>query len=227
MNQTQVDNKISIPSAFSTGVTKEFLVNREDNVSTLRTMILSDPTLNITTEKIMLIYHGKVLSDNTKIVEIDPDLDYFCINCFVLQKQGNAFNPKNKEEQTNSRIEDSTSIPDGIVDIFWNSDNNGESSSDDNSDSEWLPSIFTDELPLDHFFDSDEFENNNHNGDQTLRRNSRKQVLMFFFIGIFIGYCFGIGALLFAILTFRKKILMCGILIGSCIHYFSYIFNYY
>lgn len=229
-----LDRLLNVTVLFTDGKKINIEIKPLNTVKDLIASIQQDPTIIIPQNaNPIILYHGKIINQDEQLGNLES-MDEFTVHCFFkVIKLEEDHEKKNSIEldlrgfDRLQRLNYSREQIDRIRTNFRNiQQNEGEINEEEQIEieDEWFPALFTTELPLDSIFEETD-DIDLPAAPSNLSRPVWNKSLLFFALGFFIGYFFGIGSFIFAFLTIRNKKTLVGVLFGSFIHYACIVMN--
>lgn len=227
---------------FPTGKRTNYDITNETTVGDLIKMITEDSSITHPENRIVaIIYHGRILNASEIVVKIDT-LEEFTIHVFyrAAPQQRSAPAPPVEDLKGFDRLRRMNYDADQIAELRRNfhvmhGTVNASSEEQMEAEEEWFPVIFNQENPLqdlqipvprrhrdrrrNHEAENNPLNNNTEPeiGQQEFFFESSSWVRVAF--GLIIGCIFGVGSLVFMLISFHDTSFVMGLVIGTCAHY--------
>ena len=211
--------KVSV--SFPDGKKYEYEIDASSTVKDLMALINKNPAISQPPETTLsMIYQGKIILPNDVLGKLES-MDEFTVLCFFRKiKLDESQKADDLQRMNSGNCEESIERSRSSVMSLHGIDAQIDEELD--IDGEFFPALFSDGLPLDPILDSINDMPIDIPPEPRMRRELLFNIsISLLLLGFLLGYYLGAGAFMFALLTFRNKRLMLGILVGSCIHYLS------
>lgn len=217
--------ELPINALFPNSDKRTYYFNEDSIVQDMIDMIVKDSTIRVPEDRnVKILYHGKVLDDNSRFRDVERDLSSFTVNVlyrreFIQEGEkdngGEELRGFDRLVRMNYTQEEIDDIRRRFHSLHGSTEFNDESRLE--AEEEWLPTIFNSDNPL-----------------EALRpAGSRRQRVRYvhidpeepsrwlgFFLSMFIGSIFGILSLLIIFSSYRDKYVVFGVLCGLIINLF-------